>query len=320
MQLSKLGQMHIFVHFFFAYFCIFILMHILAYNAYQDIYLGYYAYFRNANLCILSFAYFCIFFCIYMHIIVFMICIFLYIIAYKHIFCIFHLCILCIFFACLVLHVFAYFGLQFLHLDAYYAHIFWVDNSYWEHTTGCEACDDEASAWEFLLLFAGRIAAEATRWWLGCGEGSQEQRGAELILRCWLRRQLGPLREMLYNSVSCTVAKYLHNFFAYKHLVKPWQYPPRLHMLVYILASLGSIHRGSVRYSMIPTEARLSISYQALVVSTWPLGASTTVITSGLAKKARTLYIRLSGVAIGGMRNGNIKELVFYGSSADSNC
>ena len=38
-----------------------------------------------------------------------MICIFLYIIAYKHIYCIFHLCILCIFSAYLVLHILAYF-------------------------------------------------------------------------------------------------------------------------------------------------------------------------------------------------------------------
>ena len=36
-----------------------------------------------------------------------------------------------------------------------------------------------------LRLFAGKIASEATRWWLGhgCGDDSQEQRGAELILQ-----------------------------------------------------------------------------------------------------------------------------------------
>ena len=61
-----IGQMHIFAYFLhisaycFAYFCIFVLMpvHILAYNAYQDIYLAYNAYFRNECLCIFSFAYF----------------------------------------------------------------------------------------------------------------------------------------------------------------------------------------------------------------------------------------------------------------------
>ena len=45
------------------------LMHILVYNAYQDIYLAYYAYFRNAYLCNVHIQ-FCIFvhiFCIYMH-------------------------------------------------------------------------------------------------------------------------------------------------------------------------------------------------------------------------------------------------------------
>ena len=41
----------------FAHFCIFMLMHILVYNAYQDIYLAYNSYFRNAYLCIFSFAY-----------------------------------------------------------------------------------------------------------------------------------------------------------------------------------------------------------------------------------------------------------------------
>ena len=59
-----MGQMHVFAYFCifkhicFAYFCIFMLMHILAY---QDIDLAYYAYFRNAYLCIVSFAYFYIF-------------------------------------------------------------------------------------------------------------------------------------------------------------------------------------------------------------------------------------------------------------------
>ena len=34
-----------------------------------------------------------------------------------------------------------------------------------------------------LRQCAGKIAAEATQWWLGCGDDSQEQRGAELILQ-----------------------------------------------------------------------------------------------------------------------------------------
>ena len=89
-------------------------MHILAYNAYQDIYLAYYPYFRNAYLCIFSFAYFYIFpayMCIWIFAYkrFFGICIFLYILAYKHIFCIFHLCILCILSTYLVLHILAYF-------------------------------------------------------------------------------------------------------------------------------------------------------------------------------------------------------------------
>ena len=61
-----MGQMHMFAYIlhicaylFFAYFCIFMLMHILACNAYQDIYLAFYAYFRNAYLCMFRFAYFC---------------------------------------------------------------------------------------------------------------------------------------------------------------------------------------------------------------------------------------------------------------------
>ena len=57
------------MHIFYAYFYIFMLMHILVYNAYQDIYLAYYAYFRNAYLCNVHIQ-FCIFvhiFCIYMH-------------------------------------------------------------------------------------------------------------------------------------------------------------------------------------------------------------------------------------------------------------
>ena len=89
-----------------------------------------------------------------------------------------------------------------------------------------------------LRLFAGKIAAEATRWWLGCEDDSQEQRGAELILQMHYvvdcAGSLGPCMKC-----DITVAKYLHNFFAYEHVVKPWQYPPRLRMLRYILASLG---------------------------------------------------------------------------------
>ena len=103
-----------------------------------------------------------------------------------------------------------------------------------------------------LLQCAGKIAAEATQWWLGCGDDSQEQRGAELILQM---HDVVDCADSLGPCVKCdktvSVAKFLHNFFAYKHLVKPWQYPPRLRMLLYISASLGSIHRGSVRFSML---------------------------------------------------------------------
>ena len=103
-----------------------------------------------------------------------------------------------------------------------------------------------------LRLCAGKIAAEATiLWWLGCGDDSQEQRGAELRLILQMHDvvdcadSLGPCVKC---DITVSVAKYLHNFFAYKHLVKPWQYPPRLRMLLYISASLGSIHRGSAFY------------------------------------------------------------------------
>ena len=87
-----MGQMHIFAYFlhisafFFAYFCIFMLMHILAYNAYQDIYLAYNAYFRNAYLCIFSFAYFyifCAYICTYLSLtsmIFLLFCIFMYVV------------------------------------------------------------------------------------------------------------------------------------------------------------------------------------------------------------------------------------------------
>ena len=105
-----------------------------------------------------------------------------------------------------------------------------------------------------LRLFAGKIAAEATRWWLasGCEDDSQEQRGAELILQMQdVVDCAGSLGPCVKCNTTVSMAKYLHNFFAYKHLVKPWQYPPRLRMLLYILASLGSIHRGSVRYSVL---------------------------------------------------------------------
>ena len=34
-----------------------------------------------------------------------------------------------------------------------------------------------------LRLFAGKIAAVATRWWLGCEDDAQEQSGAELNLQ-----------------------------------------------------------------------------------------------------------------------------------------
>ena len=135
-----MGQMHIFAYlsifkhicaYFYAYLCIFMHMHIVTYFAYQDIYLAYYAYFRNVYLCIFSFAYLCIFFCIYMNM---DICIQMYIcglhIFYiqhiKHMFCIFHLCILCIFSAYLVLHILAYFEMlisaSFVCLHMYHLH------------------------------------------------------------------------------------------------------------------------------------------------------------------------------------------------------
>ena len=55
-----------------------------------------------------------------------------------------------------------------------------LDNRYWEHTTGCEAGGDEASAWEFSSCSSavcgqnccGLDSAEATRWWLGCEDDS----------------------------------------------------------------------------------------------------------------------------------------------------
>ena len=157
MQLRSTHGANAYICIFSAYLCIifFIFMHNYAYA-----YFGIYAYFRNA-----------------------------YSVLYISLF---HLCIFCIYSAiwyCIFLHILK---CLFLHLDAYYACIciFWADNRYWEHTTGCEAGDDEALAWEFLRVFAGKIAAEATRLWLGCGEDSQEQRGAELILQ-------------MYNVVDC---------------------------------------------------------------------------------------------------------------------
>ena len=55
--------------------------------------------------------------------------------------------------------------------------------------------------------------------------------------------------------------------------VTPWQYPPRLGMLFYILSRLGSIRRGLASYSIsyhalaASAEACYSISYHALAVS-----------------------------------------------------
>ena len=123
--------LHIFAY-FYAYLCIFMLMHILAYNAHQDKYVAYYAYFRNAYLCIVSFAYFCMFYAymclwIFAYEWIFVICIDLYILAYKtyilhisfvhmvHIFCIFGTAYSCIFwnaFFCIlmqIMHLYAYF-------------------------------------------------------------------------------------------------------------------------------------------------------------------------------------------------------------------
>ena len=41
--------MHLLEFFLFEYFCIFIIVHIFAYNTYQDVCLAYNAYFRNAR-------------------------------------------------------------------------------------------------------------------------------------------------------------------------------------------------------------------------------------------------------------------------------
>ena len=38
------------------------------------------------------------------------------------------------------------------------------------------------SSRQALLLFAGKIAAEATRCWLGLGDDSQEQNGAKRLI------------------------------------------------------------------------------------------------------------------------------------------
>ena len=50
----------------------------------------------------------------------------------------------------------------------------------------------------------GKIAAEATRWWLCCEDDPQEQGGAELILQMHdvvdCAGSLGPLSEMLYRA------------------------------------------------------------------------------------------------------------------------
>ena len=103
-----------------------------------------------------------------------------------------------------------------------------------------------------LRLCAGKIAAEATiLWWLGCGDDSQEQRGAELRLILQMHDvvdcadSLGPCVKC---DITMSVAKYLHNFFCIQttcqtlaispeashatlYLSKPWQYPPRLSFL-----------------------------------------------------------------------------------------
>ena len=77
-----------------------------------------------------------------------------------------------------------------------------------------------------LRQCAGKIAAEATRWWLGSGDDSQEQRGAEPILQMHdvvdCADSLGPFVKCDITVSVANQAKYLHNFFAYKHLVKPW--------------------------------------------------------------------------------------------------
>ena len=342
--------LHIFAY-FYAYLCIFMLMHILAYNAHQDKYVAYYAYFRNAYLCIVSFAYFCMFYAymclwIFAYEWIFVICIDLYILAYKtyilhisfvhilHIFCIFCTAYSCIFWnafsaswckLCIYMHI-----LSFLAYVTFTFHsgIVWSKLVMWDFVEdskpdsrfpgiggwsliggivltvcdrthrssvgvlrrprwllACRVVDIVPSqavrpplpeTWTIgtkstrraatpammkprressrpaLRLFAGKIAAEATRWWLGCGDDSLKQRGAELILQMHdVVDSAGSLGPCVKCDVTVSVAKYLHNFLAYQHLVKPWQYPSRLRMLLYILASLGSIHRGFVRCSML---------------------------------------------------------------------
>ena len=103
------------------------------------------------------------------------------------------------------------------------------------------------SSRQALRLFASKIAADSTV--LRRLDGGLV---AKMILQMhYVVDCAGSLGPCVKCDITVSVAKYLHNFFAYEHLVKPWQYPPRLHMLLYVLASLGSIHRGSVRFSML---------------------------------------------------------------------
>ena len=335
--------LHIFAY-FYAYLCIFMLMHILAYNAYQDIYIAYYAYFRNAYLCIVSFSYFCMFYMclwIFAYEWIFVICIVLYILAYKTY--ILHISFVHAYFLhilyCIFLHIFEMLVSAswcklciYMHILSFLAYVTFTFHSgiVWSKLVMWDFVEDSKpdsrfpgiGGWSLIggivLTVCDRTHRSSVgvlrrpRWLLACRvvdivpsqavrpplpetwtigtkstrraatpammkprrESSRpalrlpakllrrrldgglvaalEQRGAELILQMQdVVDCAGSLGPCVKCDVTVSVAKYLHNFLAYQHLVKPWQYPSRLRMLLYILASLGSIHWGFVRYSML---------------------------------------------------------------------
>ena len=169
-----------------------------------------------------------------------------------------------------------------------------VENRYLEHTTGDEAGDNEDSESE---CSSGSSAAcsdaeEVSRCWRLDFEGdSQDQRCAWQILwidnaadcadsldtPAWMRHNSVTWEHLLNLStfsLHSMIAVSAEAWHAILHLITPWQYPPRLGILIYILSRLGSIRRGLAFYPRsyhafaVSAEA---ISYHALRPWQYPL-------------------------------------------------
>ena len=134
--------------------------------------------------------------------------------------------------------------------------------------TGGKACDNEDSASESSFgSSAVCCGGDATRWFLlgfQVEVESQDQQGAKQILQ--INDAADCSGSLDLTCMKCdkrvSVAKHLHNLSPYSlhsmiaisakawhallYLVTPWQYLPRLGMLLYILSRLGSICWGSV--------------------------------------------------------------------------